>query len=119
MFDPERCPYCRGQKPGACPACLLGLALDLPPEPLGLDVALGGLPEHEVRYQHGVANVRRAVASGAAQAGVLLRPATVAAEASGPGAFRLPLAPIVFASCWRRDRPLLLATAAGIALRRA
>lgn len=33
MFDPERCPYCRGEKPGACPACLLDLALNPPPEP--------------------------------------------------------------------------------------
>jgi uncharacterized protein (DUF1015 family) len=43
-----------------------------------LDVALAGLPEHELTYQHGADHVRRAVARGDAQAGVLLRPATVA-----------------------------------------
>jgi uncharacterized protein (DUF1015 family) len=43
-----------------------------------LDVALAGLPEHELTFQHGVDHVRRAVARGEAQAGVLLRPATVA-----------------------------------------
>jgi uncharacterized protein (DUF1015 family) len=43
-----------------------------------LDVALAALPSPTVVYQHGVENVRDAVSSGAAQAGVLLRPATVA-----------------------------------------
>ena len=43
-----------------------------------LDVALAALPSPTVVYQHGVDNVRAAVASGEAQAGVLLRPATVA-----------------------------------------
>jgi uncharacterized protein (DUF1015 family) len=43
-----------------------------------LDVALAALPSPTVVYQHGVEHVRAAVASGAAQAGVLLRPATVA-----------------------------------------
>jgi uncharacterized protein (DUF1015 family) len=43
-----------------------------------LDVALAALPSPTVVYQHGVDNVRRAVARGDAQAGVLLRPATVA-----------------------------------------
>lgn len=33
MLDPERCPACHGQKRGACPACLFGLARDSPPEP--------------------------------------------------------------------------------------
>jgi uncharacterized protein (DUF1015 family) len=42
-----------------------------------LDRAREGLGPHEVRYQHGVDNVLRAVESGEAQAGVLLRPATV------------------------------------------
>ena len=56
-----------------------------------LDVALGALPAHEVRYQHGVANVRRAVGSGTAQAGVLLRPATVAQiEDTAHGGERMP-----------------------------
>jgi uncharacterized protein (DUF1015 family) len=42
-----------------------------------LDVALAGLPDHELTYQHGVGHVVDAVSSGRAQAGVLLRPATV------------------------------------------
>lgn len=42
-----------------------------------LDVALAGLPEAEVRFQHGWANVVAAVDKGEADAGVLLRPATV------------------------------------------
>jgi uncharacterized protein (DUF1015 family) len=56
-----------------------------------LDVALDALGEHSVRYQHGVDNVRAAVASGAAQAGVLVRPATVAQiEATAHGGERMP-----------------------------
>ena len=56
-----------------------------------LDVALATLPAHDLRYQHGVDNVRAAVASGAAQAGVLLRPATVAQiEATAHGGERMP-----------------------------
>ena len=45
-----------------------------------LDVALAALPAVEVRYQHGRANIVSAVVGGAAtaDAGVLLRPATVA-----------------------------------------
>ncbi len=43
-----------------------------------LDVALAGLPAHELSYQHGTEHVAAAVSSGHAQAGVLLRPATVA-----------------------------------------
>ena len=43
-----------------------------------LDVALGALADVDVVYQHGVDHVRDAVADGRAQAGVLLRPATVA-----------------------------------------
>ncbi len=43
-----------------------------------LDAALAGLPPHEVAYQHGLRNVADAVESGQAQAGFLLRPATVA-----------------------------------------
>jgi uncharacterized protein (DUF1015 family) len=42
-----------------------------------LDVALAALPSPTVVYQHGVDHVRAAVAAGEAQAGVLLRPATV------------------------------------------
>jgi uncharacterized protein (DUF1015 family) len=56
-----------------------------------LDVALAALPPHELRFQHGVDNVRAAVASGDAQAGVLLRPATVAQiEATAHGGERMP-----------------------------
>ncbi len=43
-----------------------------------LDAALAGLPAHDLRYQHGLSNIDEAVRSGTAQAGVLLRPATVA-----------------------------------------
>ena len=40
--------------------------------------ALASFPRHELRYQHGVANVLDAVAFGTAQAGILLRPVSVA-----------------------------------------
>ncbi len=54
-------------------------------------MALASLPEHTLRFQHGVDNVRRAVATGDAQAGVLLRPATVAQiEATAHGGERMP-----------------------------
>lgn len=43
-----------------------------------LDVALRTFPEHELSYQHGRELVAAAVDEGRAQAGVLLRPATVA-----------------------------------------
>lgn len=56
-----------------------------------LDVGLAGLPAHDLSYQHGVDNVRAAVASGSVQAGVLLRPATVAQiEATANGGERMP-----------------------------
>jgi uncharacterized protein (DUF1015 family) len=56
-----------------------------------LDVALASLPDHDLRFQQGVANVRRAVERGEAQAGVLLRPATVAQiEATAHGGERMP-----------------------------
>ncbi|HEY9557009.1 MAG TPA: DUF1015 domain-containing protein, partial [Acidimicrobiales bacterium] len=56
-----------------------------------LDVALAALPSHTLSFQHGVDNVRNAVRSGAAQAGVLLRPATVAQiEATAHGGERMP-----------------------------
>jgi uncharacterized protein (DUF1015 family) len=56
-----------------------------------LDVALAGLPPHDLRFQHGPDNVRRAVASGEAQAGVLLRPATVPQiDATAHGGERMP-----------------------------
>jgi uncharacterized protein (DUF1015 family) len=56
-----------------------------------LDVALAALPTHDVTFQHGPENVRRAVAAGEAQAGVLLRPANVAQiEATAHGGERMP-----------------------------
>lgn len=56
-----------------------------------LDVALASFPEHDLRFQHGVGNIRAAVASGEAQAGVLLRPVTVAQiEATAHGGERMP-----------------------------
>lgn len=56
-----------------------------------LDVALASLPDHQLRYQHGVDNVRSAVAGGGASFGVLLRPATVAQiEATADGGDRMP-----------------------------
>jgi uncharacterized protein (DUF1015 family) len=42
-----------------------------------LDVALAALPEHDLVFQHGVDQVLDRVQGGEAQAGVLLRPATV------------------------------------------
>ncbi len=56
-----------------------------------LDVALAALPPHSLRFQHGADNVRAAVAAGEAEAGVLLRPATVAQiEATAHGGERMP-----------------------------
>jgi uncharacterized protein (DUF1015 family) len=60
-----------------------------------LDAALaglgGGFDPPTVSFQHGADNVRRAVARGEAQAGVLLRPATVAQiEATAHGGERMP-----------------------------
>lgn len=56
-----------------------------------LDVALAALPPHEITYQHGSDNVRDAVRTGRAQAGVLTRPAPVAQiEATAHGGERMP-----------------------------
>jgi len=56
-----------------------------------LDVALAALPTHTLSFQHGVDNVRAAVASGQAQAGVLLRPASIAQiDATAHGGERMP-----------------------------
>jgi uncharacterized protein (DUF1015 family) len=56
-----------------------------------LDLALEALPAHELRFQHGVDHLRAAVANGDAQAGVLLRPVTVAQiEATAHGGERMP-----------------------------
>lgn len=43
-----------------------------------VEAATSALPPHEVTYQHGVENIVRRVAKGDAQAGLLLRPASVA-----------------------------------------
>lgn len=56
-----------------------------------LETARAGLPDHDIRYQHGVANVTDAVAAGDAQAAVLMRPATVAQiQAIAHGGARMP-----------------------------
>jgi uncharacterized protein (DUF1015 family) len=56
-----------------------------------LDVALAALPAHTLTYQHGVDLVGRAVESGRAQYGVLLRPATVAQiDANAHAGERMP-----------------------------
>lgn len=56
-----------------------------------LDVGLAALPDHELTYQHGVGHVVDAVESGRADAGVLLRPATVAQiTAIAHGGERMP-----------------------------
>lgn len=56
-----------------------------------LDVGLAALPGHELTYQHGVGQVVDAVESGRADAGVLLRPATVAQiTAIAHGGERMP-----------------------------
>ena len=58
--------------------CLQPLVDDGTLDTVRLDEALAGLPEHEVEFQHGVANVIDAVTTGRVQAGVLLRPVSVA-----------------------------------------
>jgi uncharacterized protein (DUF1015 family) len=56
-----------------------------------LDVGLAELPAHDLSFQHGVENVRAAVARGDAQAGVLLRPVSVSQiEATAHGGERMP-----------------------------
>ena len=56
-----------------------------------LATALADLPPHEVAYQHGVTNVLERVGSGAASAGVLLRPASVEQiAATAHGGERMP-----------------------------
>jgi uncharacterized protein (DUF1015 family) len=56
-----------------------------------LDVALASLPPHELSYQHGVEHVVAAVSKGEAQAGVLLRPTSVATiESVARARLRMP-----------------------------
>jgi uncharacterized protein (DUF1015 family) len=67
-----------------------------------LDVALGGFPEHELRYQHGAAAAAGEVTKGAAQAAVLIRPATVDQIARiGRGGYRMPAKTTFF---WPKPR---------------
>ncbi|MBK5221484.1 MAG: DUF1015 domain-containing protein [Acidimicrobiia bacterium] len=56
-----------------------------------VDAALAGVAGHELRYQHGVAEVARAVESGQAAAGILVRPASIEAiSATADGGERMP-----------------------------
>ena len=56
-----------------------------------LDVALAGLPDHQLAFQHGWDNCAAAVAAGRADAAVLLRPASVEQIASiSRGGVRMP-----------------------------
>ena len=56
-----------------------------------LEVALAGLPAHQLSYQHGWDLAGGAVAQGDAQLAVLLRPATVSQIAGvGRGGQRMP-----------------------------
>ncbi|MGH9130204.1 MAG: DUF1015 family protein [Acidimicrobiales bacterium] len=50
-----------------------------------LDLALADLPTHEISYHHDPAEVARLVAAGRAQAGLLIRPATVPVIARAAG----------------------------------
>jgi uncharacterized protein (DUF1015 family) len=67
-----------------------------------LAVALADLPSHRLEFQHGWERVAAAVSKGDAQAGVLLRPATVAAiAATGRGGGRMPAKTTFF---WPKPR---------------
>jgi uncharacterized protein (DUF1015 family) len=67
-----------------------------------LDVALGTWPAHELGYQHGWEDCAAAVDSGAAQAAVLLRPASVAQIAAiSHGGVRMPAKTTFF---WPKPR---------------
>jgi len=50
---------------------------DAPPDAALLDQALAGLPPHRLAFDHSLSSVTGRVASGAAQAGILLRPVAV------------------------------------------
>jgi uncharacterized protein (DUF1015 family) len=58
------------------PAVIEAAGMDL--DSSRLDVALAGIPGAQVRFQHGWSNIAEAVHAGTADAGILLRPATVA-----------------------------------------
>jgi uncharacterized protein (DUF1015 family) len=86
--DADRLAAAMGERGGIGMATPAGASLLLPKpaldEAAGVDldsarlaVAFAGLPAHEVTYQHGRAEVFGAGRSGGAQAGFLLRPATV------------------------------------------
>lgn len=71
------------------PAVAEAAAMDL--DSCRLDVVLDGLPDVSVRFQHGWSQVVDTVSSGEADAGVLLRPATVAQIAAvAHGGGRMP-----------------------------
>lgn len=56
-----------------------------------LDIALAALPPHELAYEHDLNRLRQALATGMAQAGVLLRPASIAQiDATAHGSERMP-----------------------------
>jgi uncharacterized protein (DUF1015 family) len=77
--------YLLRPRPGAFPAELPDL------DSARLSHALAGLADTSVEYQHGADIVRRRVAAGEADAGVLLRPATVAQiAATAHGGERMP-----------------------------
>lgn len=66
-------------------------AADVELDTVRLEAVLAGLGTTEVRYQHGVANITQAVATGAAQAGFLMRPATIGQiQAIAHGGERMP-----------------------------
>ena len=68
-----------------------GFDPDVELDTVRLDIARRDLPDHDVRYQHGVANVTEAVEAGDAEAAVLVRPATVAQiQAIAHGGERMP-----------------------------
>ena len=67
-----------------------------------LDLALAGLPPHDVTYQHGWDLAAAAVAKGTAQAAILLRPPTVDQIAeTGRGGERMPAKTTFF---WPKPR---------------
>jgi uncharacterized protein (DUF1015 family) len=67
-----------------------------------LEPVLAKLPPHEVTYQHGWDLAAGAVLDGAAQAAILLRPATVSQiEETGQGGERMPAKTTFF---WPKPR---------------
>jgi hypothetical protein len=82
------------------PALLSAAAHDL--DSSRLDLALAALPPHQLTYQHGLDQARAAVATGQADAAVLLRPVTVdEIGAVGRGGVRMPAKTTFF---WPKPR---------------